>query len=698
MRRPTAALMGLFLLGASGAQAGDEALAPLIGKLRSGEAVAKRGLIAAGPAAIQPLFALLAEKDGGAAWEARSALRWIALRASDGSAEQRKAVFEAALPYLDPQQPEAARRAAIEILGLVADASSDQARPLANIALREPLLADEALAAIGRSRGGARVLGCIVSHDGGHVADVVDLTPAPPAVKARAFELLASQPVDDGGYPNVTIAFLRNMAANPDERVQVAAMKAFGAWGHPDGEPILIEAIQKGPAAVSDAAFDALLAVAVAREEPAAASVAIDRALMLAKTDPQRAKALAALGRLGDPSSLPMVTAQLGSESFAVRGAACMALCNVRGPAGLQAMVAALAAAPNDLKPRLLEAIAAHRDPATARALLAAAHDKDETVALAGIRALERLGETSAASGLLDLAERAGAAEAVKAAAVRVAIRLGHALADRGQGPAAFGLLERALGLAATDALRREAVLGMGMAGDAKALRALAPILGDKAGPLRPAAVEAALAIGDAAMARQERSDGAAAYAAVAHTDAPEAAEAIKKLSTLGVHPDLAARGGYITAWWVIGPFPCGDLGGAPKKAWPPEAEVDLKKSYRVDNRTLRWRLERFDHPKGYTVLKGRLKPDDRVLAYCYTELASEADRDVQLLFARDDGLSLWLNGKELYNTHDGFSIDREEFAVAARLVKGINRILVKSSQGGADWQFYLRIAEPKAR
>ena len=80
----------------------------------------------------------------------------------------------------------------------------------------------------------------------------------------------------------------------------------------------------------------------------------------------------------------------------------------------------------------------------------------------------------------------------------------------------------------------------------------------------------------------------------------------------------------------------------------------------------------------------------------CDDYASADRDTDAQLLLGRDDGLTVWLNGQELYKAHGPFSIDRQEFAVDARLVKGINRILVKSTQGGGEWQFYLRVTDRK--
>ena len=700
------------VLIASGTLAAEAELGPLIEKLRKGDAEAKQRLIAVGVPAIGPLFGLLGDKEARAASEAHSALRWIAMRAADATtpAERRKQAVEAIAPFVDSKQPPAARRVAVELIGLVG--TEAEVPLLAKVFLQDRSLANEVVAAFSRIGGetGRGALICIVAHDARHLIgyapelaqELGEPKSAEPALKARALDLLASRtrpgelPAEDR---DLLAQVFSDATKDPNEDVRLAALRGIGALGIPTGEASLVEALRGGTPKARAAAFQSYLALASGRlraKDAAAARAMHERALELAANDEERAAALLGLGRVGDPASLPTIAQQMKSESREVRFAAHAALCQIQGPAGAEAIVAALPDAPKEARPLLLEALGKRRDPSSATRLLAAAKESDEGVALAAVRALGELGDPAAATALLDLAGKEGAPKAVKAAAVPVAIRLAQLLADRGQGSAAFAILDPALKLAEADADRREAILGMGCAADPKALETLAPLLAKAETPLRAAAIEACLGLGDAAAKRGDRESAVAAYSLIADAAPKEAlgVEAIKKLTTLGVLYDLAGRFGYAATWWVIGPFPCGDLGGAPKKAWFPETEIDLKKAYKVDDRTLRWRLEHFDHPKGWVVLKGRLKPDERVLAYAYVELAAEADQEVRFSFGRDDGLTLWLNGKPLYDKHDGFSIDREAFVVPARLAKGLNRILIKSSQGGADWAFYLRLTD----
>ena len=679
MNHPLLRVVFALWLAATLACGADNGLAPQVEKLSQGDAAAKRRVVAAGAAAVAPLFQLLASGDARAASEARSALRWIAMGAGGDAAKQ---TAGAVRPFLDTQRPAAERAAAAELLGFVGEEADVAA--LAEL-LADAQLFEPAAAALSRLWGQAAKAALIEALG----------TPRDPDQAVRLIDLIAAHRDGD------TLPLFTAAAGVDNDAVRMAGARAIGLLGDPAGSATLEELVRTRKGAVRDAAFDGLLALAEARrraEDGRGSLALLGRALGIAATDGHRAGALAGLGQLADPAALPLIEPALASREPAVRRAAFGALARLEGPAALGAMLRALPDAPDEVKPRLIGAIAEHRDPSAARPLLDAARDDDETVALAAAGALGEVADAATAAALLELARGRKTSAAVRAAALEAAIRTGHGLADRGQGAAALAVLEPALEGAASTAVRREAILGIAKAARPEALPALAAALAGDDLPLRRAALDACLAIGDAAVAAGRRADALAAYAAAAKApaDEPRAVEAITKLATLGVHHNLAARRGAIATWWTIGPFPCHDLKGATDRAWFPESEIHLDWAYQAEGRTLRWRLAHFRHRKGWVVLKGRFNPTDRVLAYAYTELAIDRDTDAQLLLGRDDGLTVWLNGQELYKAHGRFSIDREEFAVDARLVKGINRILVKSTQGGGDWQFYVRVTDRK--
>jgi len=671
---------GLLALWAGGVGSGAGGLEEgLLAEFRRGSPEAKRRVVAAGPAAIAPLASMLSDGDAAAAWRARSALRWIALCATDAEApaERRQQVREAVVPLAQAGQPVGVRRAAFELLGLV---GTDQ-----DAALLAEQLGDEALAA-----DAAGALSAIWGHAGrGALCEA--LGTARPLLKARLLALIASHREAD------TLPLFAAAAADADEAVRVAALRAVGLLADPRGEATLVDALGSRSARVRGAAFDSLLALAEARQRagdgPAARRLH-EQALAAATTARERGAALAGLGRVGDPASLPKIQAQLGAKTPSVRAAAYAALCQVSGPAGLEAVAAALPEAPAELRPLLLAALGARPGRRTAALLLESAGSPNEATALAAIAALGQLADPAAAPSLLDVAERPPSPR-VGSAALGMALRLGHVQADRGQGPAAMAVLTRALRLATSDDHRASALRGMGKVGDPKALDLLRPILEDEGSALRDAAFEACLGIGDAAVDKGDRAAAVQVFAAIADREPPEpvAREAIQKLHGLGVLYDLARRDGAITTWWLIGPFGCRDFRAAGRPRFP-ERELQLKRVYKVEGRVLRWTLYHSTHAKGWVDLDARLKPNDKVLAYAYTELAIEAERDVELRLGRDDGLTVWLNGQVVYDEHGPHSVDTEEFVVKARLAEGINRILVKSSEGGGSWAFYVRLTD----
>ncbi len=700
MRRSRFPALAWILLLASAAR-GGEGLEPLVAGLRQGDPQAKQRLIEAGPAAVARLAALAADRDARVGWAARSVLRRIAVRAGDDTA-RRKAIYDALLPSIDPRRPLPERRAAVEVLGLVGDGSQDQVRPLARLVLHDPALARDAVVAIGRmGEGGMGALTCLVWHNGSHLVDDEPIPPpVKPELKALALEIYASQPIEDSGRPDVTLDFLRDAADSEHEAIRVAALKALGRWGHPAAVPLLLDAIEKGTPPVKMAAIEGLLLAAATRlraGEGDAAGRLYAQALDLAAADGQRAAALAGLARIGAPAWLPAIRRCLKAKAPAVQQAACAALARVRGPAGLEAMLDALADAPDEAKPMLIAAIGARRDPTASRPLLEAAKARDEAIALAAVRALGNDGGPAAVAPLLDLAEKGRSAD-IKAAALGAALRLAHRQADRGQA-AVLTDFGRALRLAGDDADRAEALRGIAKTGDPRALELLRPILADAASPLREAAAQACLAIGEAARASGDRRGAVSAFTAVADAEPTQglATQAVKQLHSLGVHHGLDRRDGAIATWWIIGPFDCRDMNAAKAPQFP-ERELRFDKTYKVGDRVLRWRLHHSRHPKGWVDCRALFKPCDRVLAYAYTELAADAEREVELHLGRDDGLSLWLNGQLLYNEHTPHGVEARDFVVRAKLVAGINRFLVKSSQGGGGWAFYLRITDADGR
>lgn len=699
--------LGILLAGSSLGFAGEGELSALIERLRRGDTGAKPQLVRAGAPAVAPLFALVGDKEARVAIDARSALRWIAAQAAQPSTPtgQRKEILDAALPYLKPERPLAERQAAIEMLGFVA--TEAEIPQLVRAFLLDKALGEALVRALAQMKDdfGTHELSCIALHGGTHLSvqnpDAKLEEPVEPAVQALALRLFAPRFAKGTQNSQTRGEMFKSYAErtqHPDEGVRLAAIEGLGLIGDADGEPALAQAIRDGTPKAKAAAFESYLALGLARlaakDAPAARSLC-ENALDLALDDSQRAAALGTLGRAGDPAALPRIQTYLKSDASDVRLAAYAALSQVKGPAGAEAMAAALPDAPAECRPALIEALAAARDPKFAGHLLAAARDTDDLVALAALDGLRTTCDPGIASALLDVAERTRSA-AVRAAALRLANRLGHDLAAGRQGANALDVFRRVLKLSQDDAERAEAIRGFGRAGDPKALDVLLPLLEKKdRDPLRESAVEACLAIGDAALASGHRGLAITTFKRIAELQPADAiaAEVIKKLQGLGVAYNLASRKGFITSWWMIGPFPAPDFNAA-RKAWFPEHEVDLAKAYDVEGRKLAWQLVHSDDPKGAMRLSDKFKPNEKAVAYGYVEVVADGPRELKLRVARHDGLSVWLNGQALFDTHDAHALADGETTGDVKLAAGVNRLLIKTSNLGGPWEFAIRLTE----
>ncbi len=650
-------------------------LAANVERLRAGEPGAVQQLARAGPEAAEVLFRLLGDPAAGG--RALSALRRIAAQATD---EQEKAdLAQAFASYLSPDHALAQRRAAAELIGLVRSAAHvDELAAL----LDEPALFEAAARALARIPGEAA-----------RSALVNALARTRPANQtARLLGLLATR-----GEPTNLEVFQAAATVN-NTVVQTAAANAIASLGEAGGSQTLLELVRKGSKQVRTAALRAAATLARAlnqRGQRAEAARLLRGCWEESRGDEQRAVILPELARAEGERALGEVERALRAREPTLRHAAVVALKDISGRAADELIVASAPVAQDDIRLLLLAEIGRRRLASGEEVLLKAAGERDRTIALAALAALERVARPSSAAAVLAVAENARGI--VRKRALSLALRLGDALLGGAKGQEALAVFAGVLPLAEDERLRRAAILGLGRTGRPETLKALEPILARDDDPQRPLALAACVAVGDAALRRGERADAAAAYRRALAAQ-PDLEPAIIALARLGIHPEMKTLDGTIATWWVVGPFPCNDLNNAPRKAWFPEEEIALAKSYEVEGRRLRWRLLHSDHERGWMLLRGKFRPSNRVLAYAYTTLTLAAPAHVVLAFGRDDGLTLWVNGQELYNEHGSSAIGSQEHTAEARLRAGENHILVKCSQGGGDWGFYLRVTTPDGK
>jgi len=646
----------------------------LVAKLQAGDLEARQALIRAGIPAIGSLLAHAEAPDERFAAEVRSALRWIADRVEPA---RRAALCDALVPFTRPEKPTGIRRAAIDMLGRAA--REDQVALLAGL-LSDRKVQAHAAAAIARvpSRRATRAL-------------VRALRRAPPASRALLLGLLGSR-----GDPHAVSAIARHLN-DKDEASAVAAARALGRIAAPEAERPLLRALSGASLNVRAAALDAYLDLGGARlheGERDAAWAIFTSALACAANANEQIDALRGLGRVGSAACLTVIRPHLKASRPEVQRAAYTALCQIRGSAGTRAIAEALPKAPPALRPTLIRALGARRHRGARDALIAAAKDPNKAIAVAALAALGRRPDPAALPVVRMLAEQ-GATEGVRLAALKTYLKLGEPLLAQGKTKEARTLFERAYQLASRDAERIDALAGMAVAGGPPLLPKLFPLLKTAKGDVLDAVADACTAIADR-LAASNRDQAIRVYKQIVEGKPPAhvARQMMRRLQGLGVHFDLAGRQGFVTSWWVIGPFDARNFKAAKKRRFP-EEKVELKKAYKVGRQTLRWRRVHGDDPRGIFDLARHFHKRHNVLAYAYAELGSPTAREVCVRLARDDGLTVWLNGERIYDEMKPGPTAIDQSVVAGKLVKGINRILVKCANAGGNWNFCLRLTDP---
>lgn len=156
----------------------------------------------------------------------------------------------------------------------------------------------------------------------------------------------------------------------------------------------------------------------------------------------------------------------------------------------------------------------------------------------------------------------------------------------------------------------------------------------------------------------------------------------------------------WATDWNVVGPFPNSQILGtetspAVDSVFPPELDPSLTRSYSgLNGATVRWRLAHAD-ASGRVHLNALFQPNDWVAAYAQAFLYAPDARTITLLFGADDAHVLWVNGERLSSRQGRHISEADDVAVAVRLHRGWNRVLLKVADLDGGWAFLMRAADP---
>jgi hypothetical protein len=191
--------------------------------------------------------------------------------------------------------------------------------------------------------------------------------------------------------------------------------------------------------------------------------------------------------------------------------------------------------------------------------------------------------------------------------------------------------------------------------------------------------------------------------------DQQQLRDAAAGLAQVGIEVSVARQMGFLTDWYVIGPFDGMGQKGF-QREYAPERRVDLTEELQGQGGKLRWKPYRVREASptargGHQALvnlrdKGALGDADDAVAFAYTEFAVPQPIEAEFRGAADDNLTVWVNGKKVFafeEWRNGVRLDRHRFKVALRA--GKNTVLVKVCQTPApnpepNWEFFLRVVD----
>jgi hypothetical protein len=260
---------------------------------------------------------------------------------------------------------------------------------------------------------------------------------------------------------------------------------------------------------------------------------------------------------------------------------------------------------------------------------------------------------------------------------------------------AAAAMVRQALEAASREDEKLLALRAMGELGEPGLLPTLTPLLNEGEGRLRVGAGQAAMGVGDRLVQQGKPEQAIDVFQQVLKVgDRDLVTQAAARLLKLGVVVDPAKEIGFITRWWIVGPF---DNAGnsAADKAYLPEQEIDLTKPFTVEGKSYTWRWQPISDATGVQNLTPLFSPNTNVVAYAYTEITVLTEQDALLKLGSDDGIVVWVNGQQVHRNIAGRAVSIDQDTAKVHLVKGKNTVLLKILQGGGDWGYVLRLAKP---
>ncbi len=138
--------------------------------------------------------------------------------------------------------------------------------------------------------------------------------------------------------------------------------------------------------------------------------------------------------------------------------------------------------------------------------------------------------------------------------------------------------------------------------------------------------------------------------------------------------------------WHHVGPF--ASIGGQGfTTVYPPEQEIDLKKTYKgLGGADIKWQEAKYPDGQVHS-----FAGDQAAVAYLYREIESDRPRDLPCSFGSDDALTVWVNGVKIISENVGRGAAPDQNLATLKLRPGKNQLLIKICNTGGPWGFYFK-------
>jgi serine/threonine-protein kinase len=147
--------------------------------------------------------------------------------------------------------------------------------------------------------------------------------------------------------------------------------------------------------------------------------------------------------------------------------------------------------------------------------------------------------------------------------------------------------------------------------------------------------------------------------------------------------------------WHIIGPFDSDHNDSGFDKAYPPEKEIKLDKSYSgKKGRPVQWRPFQ-EFAVGATVNLRRFEDNDFAVVYLYHAFETSEPVELPVGLGSDDTLTVWLNGEKLLAKKVRRGVTPDEDHVMLRCKPGRNELLLKIVNHNGEWAVYAMPALP---